>query len=402
MTVGWIILTIGLAACAAGSAVYWCLVLVRIRRMIETAPVASDGLVAASVATGRVSVIVPAHNEEAVIEGCAASLRAQDHPDLELIFVLDRCTDRTAACLRRAIGGDDRCIVIENDSCPLDWAGKCNAARIGAERATGTHLLFTDADTEFHPSLVRAAANLAAARSAGLLSLVSSLSTERFFERVVQPVASMVLMRLYPLDRVNDPTTLRTFANGQFMLFERSVYEHLGGHAAVKDDLLEDIAFARAAVRAGATVVLARDAGMLRCRMYDTFAAFRQGWKRIFIEACKRKPDRMRRHALRLLFVAIGDPALRLAGAIVGAALVIEGHAWWGAVAFVPAILSAAVKGAALAWAYRLAGAPAPAIALHSWATVRVAGILYAGARDLVNRRPVRWGGREYILEPRG
>ncbi|NDC52379.1 MAG: glycosyltransferase [Actinobacteria bacterium] len=71
-----------------------------------------------------------------------------------MIFVLDRCTDGTLAELRAI--DDPRLVIIENGSCPEDWAGKCNAARIGAARARGELLLFTDADTWFDPRLVRA------------------------------------------------------------------------------------------------------------------------------------------------------------------------------------------------------------------------------------------------------
>ena len=164
----------------------------------------------------------------------------------EVVLVLDRCTDGTLEIARRHAEADPRITIVENDSCPEGWAGKCHAAAVGARRATGAYLLFTDADTVFDPDLVRASVALAHARDLGLLSLLSTLTFTRRDEQIVQPVASMILVGLYPIDRVNRDDTPRPFANGQFMLFRRSTYDRLGGHAAVRDSVLEDLAFASA------------------------------------------------------------------------------------------------------------------------------------------------------------
>ena len=136
------------ALCAAVAA-YWTIALVRVASTVWRMPRVRDGLECPEPAGGwpLVSVIVPAHNEERVIDACAGTLRAQDYQRLEIVFVLDRCTDRTAALLAPHAEADPRIVVIENASCPDDWAGKCNAARVGAAAATGAWLLFTDADT---------------------------------------------------------------------------------------------------------------------------------------------------------------------------------------------------------------------------------------------------------------
>ena len=103
----------------------------------------------------RLTVVIPAHQEEDVIERCARSLMNQRYPNLEVIFALDRCTDRTESLLRAVIEADPRFRIVLIDDCPEDWAGKCNAAATGVANAEGDYLLFTDADTEFHEDLVR-------------------------------------------------------------------------------------------------------------------------------------------------------------------------------------------------------------------------------------------------------
>lgn len=384
-------------------AVYWTVVWLRVRRAMAAVAPVRTGLRTSEPADGwpTVSIVVPAHNEQRVIDECAARLRAQTYPNLEIIFVGDRCDDRTVEILHRHAAEDRRVLVIENAACPDDWAGKCNAARLGAERARGQWLLFTDADTRFDPELVRAAVGLALQRELELLSLLGTLTTDHAFERIVQPVAGMNLMRMFPLDLVNRHGSGRVFANGQFMLFRREAYEAIGGHAAVKNDLLEDIAFARLMHAHGRRcgVVLAEN--MLVVSMYDTLAKFKDGWKRIFIEACKRKPGRLRKNGWRVLGNGIAAPLLQLACAF--CAMVVAGRGEWGLAAAMLGIVFVGllVQGITLARVYRLAGVSASAAWLYPVGCTIVGRLMLQGARDLEQRRPVRWGGREYVLQPR-
>ena len=112
----------------------------------------------------RVSVVIPAHNEEAHAPRAARSILASEWSDLELVIVLDRCTDGTRAALEPIAAADPRLRIVDNHDCPPGWAGKCNAARVGARHTTGELLLFTDADVEFHPQLLRATVALMHAR----------------------------------------------------------------------------------------------------------------------------------------------------------------------------------------------------------------------------------------------
>ncbi len=389
-----------LAVCAV---VLWVTMFVRLARILWSRPTVRRGVGMSAPVGGwpSISVIVPAHNEERVIERCARSLLEQDYPHLQIIFVLDRCTDGTAERLAAMDPGGNRLRIIENESCPSDWAGKCNAARVGAGKADGELLLFMDADTCASPQLLRAAVAVMRERGVALLSLLSTLTCEKDFEFRSQSVASMMLLTLYPPDMVNRPDHPRPFANGQFMLFDREWYDRIGGHEAVKDDLLEDIAFARCIHSNGARGNVLMADGLFTCSMYSSREAFRRGWQRIFIEACRRKPGRLRKHSIRLICLGVVLPVGLIVGVIVGSASNLIGDSGSGAgLAWVAAAgLCLQILGIALMC--RMGRQPIRSLVRFPLGCLEVARILRSGARVLQTGEPVVWGGREYVLESR-
>ena len=348
-----------------------------------------------------VSIVVPAHNEERIIVRCAEALMSQRWSKLEIIFVADRCTDETVELLRRTVDGDERVRIIENNSCPDAWAGKCNAARLGAAGANGRYLVFMDADTIADPDLIRAAVTSARSRGTALLSLLTKLTMKAVYERRTQTAASMLLMTLYPPDRVNREDGPRPFANGQFMLFDRAWYEKIGGHEAVRDDLLEDIAFARCVDQHGGRVNLLSADGLLECSMYSSSAAFRRGWQRIFIEACRRKPARMRQWAMRMRFLGLFFPVAMLLFCTVGFVTLIMGGFWLGLTTVLVTSMALALQAMVLAAIYRSFHQPPISLWRFPRGCEDLARILRDGAHVLERGEPVLWGGREYILEPR-
>jgi len=397
---------LALMAAALAGALTWVMILARVARGVGRMTWVRSGL-EGEPDTDRVAVIVPAHNEERVIEQCAARMREQDHPALRVCFVLDRCTDRTAALLRPHVEADPRLEMMEVGECPPEWAGKCHAAWAGARRVLDDPqggpewLIFTDADTRFDSRLIRAAIRCAKVEESALLSLLPQLTIDHAFERLVQPVASMTLLRMYPIDRVDHEESPRPFANGQFMLFRREAYASIGGHEAVRDDLLEDLAFARRMGESGRRVSLLGAGEMLTVSMYDRFDAFLNGWRRIFIEACHRKPWRLRKNALRTLFVGVVQPVLQVTLLCWSLLSLWQGFTWWGLLAVALVLAAWLVHGVTLWWIYQLQGTARRWIFAYPLGCLVVAKVMLDGARDLVHRRPVRWGGRDYVLEPR-
>ncbi|PHX78360.1 MAG: hypothetical protein CK544_03245 [Planctomycetaceae bacterium] len=395
-----------LAVASVTECVLWMVLAIRAVREWRCALFIADALRLPAIPLPLLTVVIPAHNEELMAPNCARSVLASDYPALELIFVLDRCTDGTRAALEPIAAADPRLRIVENSSCPADWAGKCNAARVGADNARGELILFTDADTYFDPRLLRASVQLLRSRALSMLSLFSSPTHKHWFEMVVQPVTSLMLLKLFPMKRANAAMGRRPFANGQFMLFERAAYQALGGHAAVKDDLLEDLAFARRMKRAKMEQGVAVSDGMLVVSMYDSWKAFQTGWKRIYIESCRRNPARMRKEAFQLLVIVVAIPVIRTASVVLAAIALLNGDSLdAGARAFAVGALAVgiaapAIRLATLAWIHRTASFPVWSALLFPGAAIAVARIFFHGARDLNARTPVRWGGREYLLEP--
>jgi chlorobactene glucosyltransferase len=382
-----------LGVIVVGSLCLWIGVAYRLWLIIRTNPTIREGLTLPDPADASVSVVIPAHNEERVVDKCALSLRNQSHRNIQIIFVLDRCTDRTLEILKRHADEDDRITIVENDSCPEGWTGKCNAAKIGAAKATGDWLLFTDADTQFDEELIRCAVASAINRDASLLSILSSLTITKNYERIVQPIASTCLVRQFPIDRINSEHKTRPFANGQFLLFSRSKYDDIGGHDAVKDHLLEDIAFAKVVHRSGGKIQVLFADGLLKCSMYPTFSAFQNGWKRIYIEACNRSIKRLKQNAVTVLIVGNILPAAGVAGIIVGR--LTSPSLFWTSIA---SLLATAFV---IAWLYRINRAPMIFAVFSPIGALVVAKLFLDAARMLQRKKPIRWGGKEYILEPR-
>lgn len=348
----------------------------------------------------RVSVVIPAHDEEAVIEQCARSLAAQEYPDLEVIFALDRCTDRTESILRSIVGEDERFRIEIVESCPDDWAGKCNAAHAGAAQATGEFLIFTDADTVFDPELVRSSVAIAQREKVDLLSVLSTLTARRWDERIVQPVAVYNLLRMHPIDLVNRRKRPRAFANGQFMLFSRSMYDRVGGHAHVHRDLLEDIAFARSVQGNGGRSIVVNADGMLKVAMYDSLSDLREGWKRIYIEVARRRPSRLTAWGVRTLATGILVPLMQVATIVIGAVLGANGDTTGFVLALCAVGSGLLFEAFVLGWIYQMSGFPIAGILGFPFGCIVVASTMFEGARDITKGRPIRWGGREYVLKP--
>ncbi|MSR41594.1 MAG: glycosyltransferase [Phycisphaerales bacterium] len=385
-------------AFAAAGALYWIMLFVRIARALPAIPRVEDAD-AMSEASGKISIVIPAHNECRVIAASVRGLRAQVGVDFEAIYVLDRCTDDTRALLIAAAEGDPRIRFVENAHCPDDWAGKCFAASVGAAEAKGDWILFTDADCRFGETLVRSMLRIAMQRQTALLSALGRLTFGRSFERQLQPVATMVLMRIFPLDKANREERCWPFANGQFLLFKREAYESIGGHAIVKDDLLEDLAFAKRLHEAGRRIGVVDAGTRMQVSMYDSPLAMRRGWTRIFIESCGRRPRTLRWKALEFFTTGVVLPLVACASMI--ASGYYEDDIGASAILFLTGALSLGSMVVTLSWMHGLFHAPYRGICFHPYAAFTVARWLLDGARILEKREAVRWGGREYVLEPR-
>jgi len=221
-----------------------------------------------------VQVIIPARNEESCIGRCLDSLVRQQGIEYQIRVVNDGSTDRTRAIAASFPGVE----VLDARELCAGISGKCNALITGVAGVTAEWLLFTDADTFHYPGSLVAAVQEAEQRGVELLSYSPEQETGSWYEHMLMPVVYAELTRTYPTEKVNDPKSPIVAANGQYILVRRAAYEELDGHRSVSDKLLEDVELARLFKQSDHKIWFRFGAGLVRTRMYRSFAAMWEGW----------------------------------------------------------------------------------------------------------------------------
>lgn len=195
----------------------------------------------------------------------------------QIIVVDDNSTDATAELVRGFEDKHPRIRLMPGGLLPGGWAGKPHACHIGAEGATAKWLCFMDADTVPGRQLLSSAVRVAEARGIDLLSLEPFQELGTCWERLILPVGFFLLAVTQDLNRVNNPSSPDAVANGQFILVRREVYEAIGGHAAVHDQIAEDSALARMAKRRGYRLAVLGAESLVRTRMYTDWPSLWEG-----------------------------------------------------------------------------------------------------------------------------
>jgi glycosyltransferase involved in cell wall biosynthesis len=221
-----------------------------------------------------VQVIVPARNEQDCIAPCLESLAGQKGIGFRITVVDDGSADQTRVIAESFPGVR----VISPHRAVAKATGKCNALICGAKDVQSEWLLFTDADTVHYPGSLAAAVKEAQERGVDLLSYSPEQDVVAWAEQALMPVVFADLARTYPPASVNDPASPVAAANGQYILVRRQVYERLGGHSAVANKVLEDVELARLFKSAGRKIWFRHGAGLVKARMYRSFATMVEGW----------------------------------------------------------------------------------------------------------------------------
>lgn len=231
-----------------------------------------------------VTVIVPARNEAANVERCLRSILASEHSKIQLILVDDRSTDHTAAIGERIAEEDARLTVLRGAELPKGWYGKPWACWQGYQMATGSVLLFTDADTVHGPQLLPRAVAMLDRERADLVTVMPMQEMKTFWERMVQPFMFLLLgMRFGSIKRLNRNRNPRhAIANGQFILTTRDAYEWVGGHKKVFDTVIEDLMLAVKYVETGRKLFFALAEQDMTTRMYSDLPGIVEGWSKNF------------------------------------------------------------------------------------------------------------------------
>jgi cellulose synthase/poly-beta-1,6-N-acetylglucosamine synthase-like glycosyltransferase len=219
---------------------------------------------------GHVTIVVPARNEGSRLPELLVSLNALTYPNRDVVVVNDGSSDLTAS-----VAENHGARVIHVSGPPAGWTGKSFACQVGADASIGEWLLFTDADTIHGLDSLTRALDTAVRTGSGLMSLLPRQRCSSFWERVLLPYAyALYFAGAQRINRCGGPA----IANGQYMLFRRQTYRTVGGHAAVRESIIEDVSLARLVARAGEPVVLARAESCFQVRMYHDLRTLWEGF----------------------------------------------------------------------------------------------------------------------------
>jgi len=244
-----------------------------------------------------VTVLIPAKDEGEGVRECLDRVLKLDYPNLTILAIDDRSTDQTGAIMDElAAAHPDRLSAfhVPPGSLPAGWLGKCNALHTASREASGEWLLFVDSDVKVEPHSLTKVLSQAVAREYDAVSIMTRLECHNFWEALVLPLCAVSVGTIGVMSVTNNERRRNTaFANGQFFLIRRSAYKKVGGHAAVRDNITEDVALMRVLKAAGFRTRLYNGQNLASTRMHTTWRQMFNGWARIFSGVTERRPWRI-------------------------------------------------------------------------------------------------------------
>lgn len=233
----------------------------------------------------RVSILVPARDEAHNLPDTLPRLLRQREAT-EIIVLDDDSSDGTRELLERFAATDIRLRVLPGRPLPAGWNGKNWACHQLAGAATGSVLIFTDADVLWESRTLSALLELRAYHDSEFLSVWPRQITRTLSERITVPLIDLVLLGSLPYPGVRYlPHAAFSAGNGQLMLWTREGYERVGGHAAVRGEVLEDVRMGQRAKGSGLRVVLALGGQVLATRMYRSEREILEGFGKNILAA---------------------------------------------------------------------------------------------------------------------
>jgi glycosyltransferase involved in cell wall biosynthesis len=232
------------------------------------------------------TIIIPARNEAANIRRCLTSLLNQSIQEntYSVIVVDDNSSDNTASIVRNLQKDHPQLYLVAAGDLQKGWTGKNHACWKGVEYAKGNWYCFMDADIQAKPNLLKSALHFAKARRIDLLSLNPFQELVSFTERLLLPAVFLSIATSMNFSHVNNPNRSEAIANGQFLLFRRRVYEAIEGHASVRNEVMEDIAFARIVKKSGYRLYWMFGDDLIQTRMYRSLSQIWEGFSKNLVE----------------------------------------------------------------------------------------------------------------------
>ena len=231
----------------------------------------------------RVSVILPARNEENFIQKCLDSLTAQDYPNYEIITIDDSSEDSTGSIIAQYAKKNSKVIHVSAGPKPEGWMGKNWACMEGYKKVTGELLLFTDADTKFEKNVISLAVSHLESFSLDALTAIPKMVCLDFWTRISLPVLSTFLHTRFSAMRVNDPTKNTGYFFGSFFIIRKKTYDTVGTHEGVKHEIIEDGALGKKVKESGHKMKMVRADHLIDAVWARDWSTLWNGLKRLMI-----------------------------------------------------------------------------------------------------------------------
>lgn len=246
----------------------------------------------------KVSICIPARNEERNIKKCVESALNQSYPNMEVLVLDDNSTDQTGdilSSIKRNHSNASNLICLKGKPKPDDWLGKPWACQQLAEAADGDILIFADADTWFTKETVGQVVRTMGRDVVDMLTVWPRQELASFWEKMLIPLVYYALLSLLPVHYVSRaPRWMPSFlhkkyaplfaaACGQFMAFKAKAYHNIGGHQSVKNNIVDDVGLAKEIKTAGLSMRMYYGSRAIACRMYRSEKEIRDGFRKNFL-----------------------------------------------------------------------------------------------------------------------
>lgn len=338
-----------------------------------------------------VSILVPARNEQhRVLADCIRSILAQDYGQFEVIAVNDRSTDATAEILDTLAKLDERLRVIEGEEPPAGWLGKPYAMQQALSHARGEWILATDADMIFHRAALRSAVESTLEAKGDAMSLIPLFEAGSFWERVMIPTWSWVLLMFTLFYRVRNPKSPGAVGIGGFFLMRRTVLEDVGGYEALQNEVMEDVRLAEMIKRSGARLFTEHAPLLVSTRMYRNFGEMWECSTKNWFSGMKFSLPLALSGVFSMYLMCI-VPALIAVASVIGIAAGVSADLW---LLFIPGVLSWLLQVLVLA-AVSLGSKVSPVYALTAPLGLSLLyAMLFDSSMRITTGKGVTWKGR--------
>ena len=285
--------------------------------------------------------------------------------------------------------------MIHGSELPKGWAGKPHALFQASTGARGEWLCFVDADTFLSPDTLSGCYAKAVETKADMFTIMTFQILGSFWEKVVMPIVMTALSVGFSPRKVNDPKSKDAIANGQFILIKRSVYNAIGGHEGVKDQIVEDKAISEQVKWNGYRLIVANGSSVARTRMYTSLPEMWEGWTKNIYLGLSDRPS--------LMLLGVFGAFLSLVAALILPLWPVLGILWylrgggWVAIAI--------IIEACLLWSYVIYARARVAVGMgfSPWYAMTLplgaavfAAMMFTSTWRVLSGRGITWKGRMY------